>query len=576
MMKRLIISGLILISLMLWGLIGCGDTGSKAIARVGSDKITVDEFNEYFSRIRLSFPTAQEEYDKRRELLDTLVVTKLLVQAAYEKQIDKLNELARVVLDNKDKFLRDALYQKHIAKQATPTEAEIKDFYNHLEYKIRASHIVIENIDTAQAVFERVKNGENFEQLAFNYSIDPDAKRNKGDLGYFVWGSTVDGFQEAAFAMEPGEISPPVKSRFGYHIIKLVDKQTNELRGTYDEMREAIKTQLLNMKNMTLTEKYFEDLKAKYPVTVEKATCDYLMHKREEMYPPQLLKTLPKNDFDVEQLDRDEKELVLATWDGGQITVNEYLTQIRNFLRPDMRPDLDNYDSLAVVIFELKKPDLLSLEALREGLDNDEYYLNRMKLFKELNMADIMRNDSIPTGPEPDEGMIRKYYEDHLDEYTDPAKVHVFEILLNDEIKARKLAKEIRSLKAFKDKAMDLTLRPGRRSKSGDLGYIERKWYPEIFDLAIKTSVGAIGGPVVTNQKYSIFYVVDKIEPEVKDFLSVKREVVNKLKKEQKDESFANWVDERMKSTNIEINDDVLWSTIDMSKYSDQTGTGEN
>ncbi|MFQ5453941.1 MAG: peptidylprolyl isomerase, partial [Candidatus Zixiibacteriota bacterium] len=449
---------------------GCGKSENRTIAKIDNYDLTSDEFNDYFSRIRLTYPTAQDEYNKKREVLDSIIVTRLFIQSAYEMNIDKLDEISRVILANKDKFLLDALYQSHIVSKAEPSDVELKDFYNRLEYKIRASHILVENLDTAQMLFERIKNGDNFEKLAFDYSIDPQVKQNNGDLGYFVWGAMVDSFQQAAFKMEPGEISPPVKSRHGYHIIKLVDKLLNEKRTNFASMKESIKAQLRNRKIVALTEEFLEAMKIRYPVTIETSTCEYLMHKREDMYPQQLLATLPKNDFDLEQLDRDEKELILASWDGGQLSLNEYLTQVKN-VPPKLRPDFDDYNSLSEIVFELKKYDILVLEALRKGIDNDKEYLKKLRMFKELTMADIMKNDSIVLPPAPDEETLRQYYEDNAEEFTVPAKVHVYEILLSDELKARKLANEIKSLQEFKEKAMDLTERPGKRSKNGDLDY---------------------------------------------------------------------------------------------------------
>ncbi len=558
----------LLIAILLIGLAvgGCGKSGDRTIATIGDYKITADEFNEYFNQIRMTFATGEEEYNKRREILDSMIVTRLLIQGAYELNIDKLEDLAHTVAANRDRFLISALYQKHIAEEAQPTDAEIQDFYNNLEYRIRVSHIVVSDPDTAQALFERVKNGENFEQLAFEYSIDPDAKRNKGDLGYLLWGATVDEFEQVAFAMQPGEISPPVKSRYGYHIIKLVDKQLNETRTDFETMKEGLKSQLIRRKAMILLEQYFEVIKDRYPITIDTATCQYILHKRDQLYPPQLLATLPRNDFDIDALDRNEKELVLATWGTGQISLVEYLTQIKN-LPPELRPDFDNYDSLATIVFEMKKTQFLTGEALAEGMDTDENFIRSMKMFKEFNMADIMKNDSIPTSPPPDDAALRAFYEENIADYTTPPKIHVHEILLSDELTAQKLAKEIKSFNTFKEKAAQLTERPGKRSRWGDLGVIEERWYPEIFEAAEKIGVGQIGGPVMTMGRYSIFYVVEKIDPEVKDFLDVKRKIADRMIFEQKNQAIQTWIDERLKTTEVDVDEDELWSTIDMDRY---------
>jgi len=564
---------LIVFSLVVILAAGCGKSGNRTIATIGDYKLTTEEFSEYFDRLPLTYASSQEEFNKRHEILDSMIVTRLLIQGAYELNIDKVHELARAVAANKNKFLMATLYRTHIASKAEPAEAEIRDYYNRLENRIRASHILVENMDTAQALFERVKNGENFEQLAFDYSIDPEAKRNKGDLGYLLWGALVDEFQEAAFSMEPGEVSPPIKSRFGYHIIKLVEKSPNENRQDYEDARESIKNQLVRRNSMKLMEDYMEMAKTKYPIAIDTTTFEYLIHKMQQVYPPQIMANLPRNDFDVEQLDRNEKELVAATWEGGQVSLMEYLGLLKN-VPPGIRPDFDDYDSLATVVFEMKKMEILTHEALAEGLDQDEDYLKNMRMFKEFNMADIMKNDSISAPPPPDEEGLRQYYEENIDEFTTPAKIHVYEILLSDEFKANQLANEIKSLNQFKDKAADLTERPGKRGRQGDLGFIEKKWYPEIFDVAEKTPVGKIGGPVMTAEKYAIFYVVERIEPEIKAFLDVKRSVNDKLLKQSKNQAIQAWIDKRLKTTEVEVDDDALWATIDVDKYAAVDSTG--
>jgi len=554
---------------------GCGSSDKEILAKVGDYNISSYEYTDYYRNIKRTYANAQDEFNDRRDLLDSMVIKRLLIQAAYEKGINKLEEISRVVLANKDRFLLDVLYQRRIVDRAEVSEAEVKKYYNNLEYKIRASHILVSDLDTAQSLVDRIMAGENFEQLAFDYSLDPSAKRNRGDLGYFTWGTMVDEFQEAAINMEPGQVSPPIMTQFGYHIIKLVDKQPNDLRGEYKTMKATLEEQLKSRKIGLLMEEYFEELKEKYNIQIEQATCDYVMHKRENLYPPQVLKNLPRYDFDVEQLDRSERELILATWEGGQMTLFEYLTMIKQY-PVNVRPDLENYDSLRTLVFIMKSTDILAYEANSMGMENDDEFKRKMKLFKEFNMASIMRNDSIQVAEPPDEIALRRYFEENPEEFIIPPKVHVYEILLSDELLARKLAKEIKSLEKFKEKALELTERSGKRGSNGDLGVIERKWFPEVFDLARKTPVGKIGGPVVTQGKYSIFYVAEKEDEKKKNFLEVKTEIANRLTEDQKIEAIRNWIEERKKTTNVEVFDDVLWSIIDIDKYGAADSTGQS
>ncbi|MCH7947532.1 MAG: peptidylprolyl isomerase, partial [candidate division Zixibacteria bacterium] len=204
MNRRLIIMlGAILFVLPL--LVGCGSGNNPTLAVVGGQDITLEDFKLVYGNLRTQYATAEEEFEGKKQLLDSMVITRLLINSAYEKNIDKLEELARIVLASRNQFLLDALYEDLVIKHAEPSDAEIKEFYNKLEYQIRASHILLKDADTAQSIFERVKAGENFDKLAYDYSIDPSAKKNRGDLGYFLWGAMVEEFQVTAFAMEPGE-----------------------------------------------------------------------------------------------------------------------------------------------------------------------------------------------------------------------------------------------------------------------------------------------------------------------------------------------------------------------------------
>lgn len=549
---------------------GCG-SDDKTLAVVGDHKITSTEFFDFYGQQNRQYASAEAEFQAKRDALDSLIMVRLLVGAAYEKGIDQREELQRVLLANRDRFLLDALYENRISDQAEPSEAEIKRFWDKLEHRIRASHILLDDPDTAQMVLEKLQQGESFEKLAYQYSKDPSAKRNKGDLGYFVWGAMVPEFQEAAFQMEVGEVSPPVKSQFGYHIIKLVDRLPNEARASLDAMHDEIAQQLQQQKERELMEEFLEEVRQRYTITIDTSVFEYLVHKREQIYPEQILKGLPAGDFDTEQLDRNEKELVVATWEGGQMTLDEYLSRISN-VSNNLKPSFTAYDSLANMIFEIKKLDLLVLEAHRQGIDNDPRYLRRVKLFKELNMAELMRSDSIAAPMEPTEEMARAYYEDNPEEFSTPRRVHVHEIMLADSAEAAQLARQNWSLPEFREYARKHTKRPGKRSAQGDLGFIERDWFPRMFDLAWETSEGTVAGPV-TGQRpgmYSLIYVEEKQESALKDYLGQKRIILDKLRTEQKNHAIENWVNERKKEVRIVVNEDAIWSTIDESDYQTQ------
>jgi parvulin-like peptidyl-prolyl isomerase len=572
-MTRLIKVLLVLSTLTAVALVsGCGRGDGSVVARVGDGTITAAELNEFVERNAIGFRSAEDEFEGKRSLLDSMISHTLLVQAAYERKIDQSPEIQRILASNRDPFMLDALYEHHIGSNLEIGEAELRQTYADLEYEVRAFHIVVMSEDTANMIFERLQNGENFEQLAHQFSADPRARRNRGDMGYFTRGTGPDEFEKVVFALEVGETTPPFATAFGWHLVKVVDKKINNAREEYTRMRPVLKQQLSQQKRQLLTQAYFDTIAARYPVTIDEGVVSYVIHKRNNLYPPQVVAQLPKYDFDDDQLDRDEKELVLATWDGGQMTLIEYLLSVRRWLPPEQRPNLEDYDSVAAVIYRIKQKDILIQQASLENMGQSEDFKHNMKLFERYTLAEVMRNDSIPVPPPPSEQELRDHYDQHREEYLMPAQVHLYEIMVSDEQLASQLARSIESLDEFQAKALQFTERAAMRVKRGDLGYIDNRRFPELYAAAKGTSNNSIGGPIKNRGKYSIIWPVRWTEETYMDFLTVKEDIAEQLTKNDRNQAVVDWLEQRRREVDIEIYDDAIRGTIDEEYYAEVGG----
>ncbi len=181
------------------------------------------------------------------------------------------------ITDIKNYIRRELVIQKFIAsleeKQKVDPK-EIKDFYDKSKdllftepEKVHVMHILVKTQKEAEEIEKELKNGADFGKLAEEKSIDPSAKKNKGDLGFIYKGQTVPEFEKQAFSMEPGDISPPIKTQFGYHIIKVLEKSPQKVK-SFDEVKDQIELELKREKALKELEKIKEELKKKAKIEI--------------------------------------------------------------------------------------------------------------------------------------------------------------------------------------------------------------------------------------------------------------------------------------------------------------------
>lgn len=217
------------------GITGCGQQQQATVAEIGTEKITLQEFESMYAKNNGGWDgAAKTSIEDREKFLDLYVKYKLKVKEAYARGYDKDPELRNELNDYRKNLAITYVIDKEVTGPA------LEEMYNHRSQEIRASHILItvkENptpADTLEAytkamkIIDSLKAGISFADLAFRNSQDPSAVSNKGDLYYFSGGSMVPEFEQAVFALQTGQVSQrPVRTQFGYHIIKVTDRKAN-------------------------------------------------------------------------------------------------------------------------------------------------------------------------------------------------------------------------------------------------------------------------------------------------------------------------------------------------------------
>ena len=212
---------------------------TKPLASVNGQAITQADVDDAMADIGQGLPPKLDDAAKRKYVLDYLIDLKLVAGKAIADKMDATPEFQRKVEYYRDKIAMEAMLAK-VGKDAD-TDAAEKEAYDAAakaqppEPEIHARHILLPDEASAKAALERVKKGEDFAKVATELSKDPAG--DGGDLGWFTKDRMVPEFADAAFKLQPGQISDPVKSQFGWHIIKVEERRTRNFP-PFEELKE--------------------------------------------------------------------------------------------------------------------------------------------------------------------------------------------------------------------------------------------------------------------------------------------------------------------------------------------------
>ncbi len=242
----------------------------KILATVGGMSITERDVDELIMSLGQR-GQAYNNKEGRRIILNQVIGNKLLLLDAkrnlYEAEPAFREQLNRV----KDNLLVNYAGEKIFLSVTGVPDAEVKEYYEANKEKfvkgetVNASHILVDSEEKANKILAEIEAGKSFEDAASEYSSCP-SKENGGNLGEFGRGQMVPEFDKAVFEMAVGEITKtPVKTQFGYHLIKLISKSESAAT-PFEEIKNDIKEALLAEKRRKAYESKINQLKIMYPV----------------------------------------------------------------------------------------------------------------------------------------------------------------------------------------------------------------------------------------------------------------------------------------------------------------------
>lgn len=273
---------LIVVLMLTFSLAACST--EEVVAKVDGVKISQEKFYD-----RLLLVSGNEVLETLiAEVLVELESEKLDIEVSDEEideEIDNLTNMyggeegLKTALANsnssmdilKDQILNNLRVQKLVEPYIDISDEDVEEYFEAnkellaVSEQVRARHILLETEEEADEIYEKAMAGEDFSKLAREFSTDGGSSLDGGDLGRFGRGRMVAEFDEAVFSMEVDEISKPVKSEFGFHIIKL-DEKTEARESTLEEFEEDIRDVLSSQQMQSAYTEWFQDVSLEYDI----------------------------------------------------------------------------------------------------------------------------------------------------------------------------------------------------------------------------------------------------------------------------------------------------------------------
>lgn len=518
----------------------------KIIAKIGSISIPVYEFQQRLQDYLFS-SGIKDNIVVRRSIINNMINEILLNNyddnSAIESNPEFIKESKWIEKQTILAFLKD----RDVYARINVTDNEIRDAFYKSQEKIAARHLFAETEDEANSLYQLLQTGADFNQLAKQVFTDSVLAFNGGYLGYFSWGDMDPDFEDAAYSLKPGEISAPVKTRYGFSIIKLEDRIPQPLI-TEDEF-------LRKKAHMERVVK----IRKKKPAEWEFINSIYDQKKvdiNEKML------GLIYDNFRYSDADKAEKNEVIdyssilfkygeRTYSAGETV--QRLNDIPYF----HRDKITSIENLKTVLKGLVLQDLLFDIAVKKRYDRDPEVLSTLKkykgnLFLKYKRLEISNSASFP------DSVINKFYNDNLVYFMTSPKISIQEIIVNDSATVADVMARIGKGEDFGSLARQYSLREWSASNNGIIELSEIEKFGQLKDVLWNSPLGSIVGPVMIQNYHGIFRVIEKVDGSPKEYSAVRNDALRLLKKEKSKEIVEAHINKIKSKISISINEKLL------------------
>lgn len=546
------------IGVLLLGVIlsGCGKK-DILVAKVGESEITLQDLQDFQAKLPKAYRSKKTGIEAQRDYLQTLIDRDLLLLEAKSRGLERENSFIREYEKKRDQKLREEYLRREVRDRIQVPDKELRRYFEEqdLGRAIRVSHIRTKTREEAEAALEEIRKGRPFAEVARERSIHKESAAEGGDLGAFFTrdeASRIIG--DEVWSMRIGEISDPIRTRGGFYEVIQV---TEEKPVDFETWRPRLYRGLFRQKFYEKRDALVEQLAGDLHVRMNPEALRVLL-SRFALYGPTNVQVSPT-----------EEKMVFYQFDGGQVTLGDYLRLSKAVRSRFIAP----LDSARVVSFVEKYilPEMLLTEgARRVGIDKDQEVALWLKRKREELLIKALRQEEVEEKVTISDDDVREEYRAHPEIYFLPPEIWVREILVGTEEEAQRLLQAIRGGADMAELAAQYTIRKNMKKYKGrfHMHPFEKSIYGPLYEEAKNAELNKLLGPLKVKGGYSIFRVVKRVPKRPEPLESAERRIRAVLRMEREERRFNEFMASlRAKyASQVETFDDALQAVVSGKK----------
>ncbi len=542
---------------------GCSKKSDEQLilAEIGEHKISLAAFaRSYINEIKYSPVEIQDSPSLRMKHLKDMITRHFLAQKAMEENLQNFPAFKKAMIAESTAVIINGLYEEEIASEMGEiSEQALEDAYQKLGKKLHIRHLIAHTKTRIDSLYSRLQQGESFIDLAKECFLDSNLRYNGGDLGFNTWGDLDIDIENVAYRLKIGEISEPIETKYGWHILKLENILVNPILRENDFqmrkkiLRERLRYRLLKNKADLRIKKLMKSKNVRMNVPL----ILVLEKEQQKLKNKGMIKIadaveIPNQSFNG-LLDRYKNETI-AFYDEGVWTVSNLKDYVNTI--PSRVSEGGIYRAVAR---SLRNYFLLEI-AENKRIDKIETVRNKINEKREHLLSTFYLDAYTDTCSFTDKD-YKDYYERVKQKRYKDKEMKILEILVRTESRAREIINIFldrnKDEKVFREMARQYTIRPGMKKKEGYLGILRKDDLGDISRLSYRLNIGEITGPIKSDAGFSIVMVIDYKEV-FTPFSEVKDEITDFMQKRKKTFVFQKMKHEYTSQPEIVIHKDLL------------------